>query len=523
MSEKKQEVYEPTNIAGKLAKIFIDHQLTLLLSIFILAMGYLTLQISPREANPQIVVAGGAIIIPYPGVKASEIQKVIVEPLQRRLKEVEGVENIFGIAQNDFAILNIQFYLGEDRDEANFRLYNSLMRNMDALPKGIMQPIVKTMDIDTDISIASIAFYPKDSSVSMTEIHKTVSKIQTKINRIDSVALTNLIGERKEQYNIEVDLQKLTGFHISFGQIVKSIEGLMVRTPDITGRTKDNQIIVFGVDKAIQNVQDIQNIQIASYAGSAIYLKDVANVTKGYDIQNMKSATITFKENGLENEVPQTTLSISKKRGSNVVEVNKAIFELVESLKSELDKANIGYIITRDDGYTADNSVNNLISNIIISVIIIGILLFLTLSYKEAFVVMITVPMIFSLTLFSGLMLGQSINQISLFSLLVSLGLVVDSAIIVVENIHRHFKDHDAGSKTTKEIAIAATNEIGNPTNLATLAIMMTFLTMFLVQGTVGQYIRPIAIFAPIAMFSSLLVAYIFTPYFVNKLIKKKD
>ena len=162
MSEKKQEVYEPTNIAGKLAKIFIDHQLTLLLSVFILAMGYLTLQISPREANPQIVDAGGAIIVPYPGVKASEIQKVIVERLQRRLREVEGVENIFGIAQDNFAILNVQFFLGEERDEANFRLYNSLMRNMDALPKGIMQPIVKTMDIDTDISIASIAFYPKN-------------------------------------------------------------------------------------------------------------------------------------------------------------------------------------------------------------------------------------------------------------------------------------------------------------------------------------------------------------------------
>lgn len=510
------------NIAGRLARIFIDHPLTLMLSIFILAMGYVTLQISPREANPQIVVAGGAVIVPYPGVKASEIQKVIVEPLERRLREIEGVENIFGIAQDNFAILNVQFYLGEDRDEADFRLYNSVIRNMNALPKGIMQPIIKTMDIDTDISVASIAFYPKDSSVSMIDIYKTVSKIQTKVNRLDNVALTDLIGERKEQYNVEVDLQRLTGFNISFGQIVKAIEGLMVRTPDMTGRTQDHTLIVFGVDKAIRNASDIGDIQIASYGGSAVYLKDVATVSKGHDIQNMKSATLTYKENGLENEIPQTTLSISKKRGSNVVEVNKAIFELIESLKPELDKAKIGYIITRDDGYTADTLVNNLISNIIISVIIIGILLFFALSYKEAFVVMLTVPMIISLTLFTGLMFGQSINQISLLSFLVSLGLVVDSAIIVVENIHRHFKDHDAGTKTIDEIAIEATNEIGNPTNLATLAIMITFLTMFLVGGTVGQYIRPIAIFAPVAMFSSLLIAYIFTPYFVKMILRKK-
>jgi len=217
MNEKKQEELESSNIAGRLAKIFIDHPLTLMLGLLILVMGYVTLQISPREANPQIVVAGGAIIVPYPGVKASEIQKVIIEPMQRRLREVEGVENIFGIAQDDFAILNVQFYLGEERDQANFKLYNSVMRNIDALPKGIMLPIVKTMDIDTDIAVSSIAFYPKNDAVSMTELYKTVSKIQNKINRVDNVAITDLIGERKEQYNIEVDIQKLSGFHISFG------------------------------------------------------------------------------------------------------------------------------------------------------------------------------------------------------------------------------------------------------------------------------------------------------------------
>ena len=237
----------------------------------------------------------------------------------------------------------------------------------------------------------------------------------------------------------------------------------------------------------------------------------------------MKSATLTYAQNGLGNEIPQTTISITKKRGANVVDVNEAIFSLMDSLKSDLDKSKIGFIITRDDGYTANHSVNELVTHIVISVIIIGILLIITLGYKEAFIVTLTVPMIISLTLFAGYMLGQSINKISLFALLLSLGLLVDSAIIVIENIHRHFHDHDAGNKTVKEIAVAATNEVGNPTNLATIAIIMTFLTMFLVGGTVGQYIRPIAIFAPLAMFFSLIVAYIFTPYFVNKIMNKDD
>jgi len=511
------------NIAGKLAASFIEHPLTLMLSVLILAMGYITLQVSPREANPQIVVAGGAVIVPYPGVKASEIQKVIVEPLQRRLQEVEGVEDIYGIAQDNVAILNVKFFLGEERDKANFRLYNSVLRNVDVLPKGIMQPIVKTMDIDTDIAIASIAFYPKDSSISMTELYKRVSKIQTKINRIENVAITDLIGERKEQYNIEVNLHKLTAYHLSLGQVLKAVEGLTSRTPDITGRTKDNKLVIFGVNKAIRSTNDIKSLIITAYGGSPIYIRDIATVSRADEIQNMKSATLVYAQNGLDNEVPQTTISITKKRGANVVEVNEAIFTFMNSIKAELDRDKIGFIVTRDDGYTANHSVNELVMHIVISVIIIGILLIVTLGYKEAFIVTLTVPMIISLTLFAGYMLGQSINKISLFSLLLSLGLLVDSAIIVIENIHRHFHDHDAGNKTVKEIAIAATNEVGNPTNLATIAIIMTFLTMFLVGGTVGQYIRPIAIYAPLAMFFSLIVAYIFTPYFVNKIMNKDD
>lgn len=511
------------NIAGKLAATFIEHPLTLTLSLLIIALGYVTLQISPREANPQIAVAGGTVIVPYPGVKASEIQKAIVEPLERRLREVEGVEDVYGVAQDNLAVLNVKFFLGQESDKANFRLYNSVLRNMGVLPKEIAPLIVKTMDIDTDIAIASIAFYSKDPSVSMTELYKKVSKIQTKINRIENVAITDLIGERKEQYNVEVDLHKLTAYHLSLGQISKAIEGLTARTPDIAGRTKDNKIVVFGVEKAIRSVDDVKRLIVAIYGDSPIYLEDVAEVSKSDDVQNMKSATLTYAGNGLGNETPQTTISITKKRGSNVVEVNKAIFALMDSLKLQLEKDKIGFVVTRDDGYTANHSVNELVTHILISVTIIGLLLVVALGYKEALIVTLTVPMILSLTLFIAFALGQSVNRVSLFAILVSLGILVDSAIIVIENIHRRFHDHDSGDKTLKEIVIAATNEVGNPTNLATMAIIMTFLTLFLVGGTVGQYVKPIAIYAPLAMFASLIVAYAFTPYFVNKLMSKDD
>ncbi len=523
MSAKKQAELEPSNIAGRLAKIFIDHPLTLMLGLFILAMGYVSLEISPREANPQIVVAGGAVIVPYPGTKASEIYNVIVKPLERRLREIPGVENIYAIAQDNVAIFSVQFYLGEDLDQSNLRLYNSVMRNLDAFPKGIMQPIVKTMDIDSDIAISSIAFYPKKESVAMDKLYKEVIDAQQQINQIDNVALTTVLGERKEQYNILVDLQRLSGFNISLGQIVKSVEGISMKIPDIKGKTQSNKLVVFGIEKAIKNVHDIENIQIASYGGSSIYIKDIAKVEKGFDIENFKSATIISSKNGIENQTRQITLAVSKRKGTNVVNITTDIADLMEELKPKLDALDIGYIITRDDGYTANHSVNELVSHIVISVIIIGLLLLFALGYKEAFIVTLTVPMIISITLLAGLILGQTINKMSLFALLLSLGILVDAAIIVIENIHRHFHDHEAKDKTVKQIAIEATNEVGNPTNIATIAIIITFLSLFLVGGTIGQYIRPIAIFTPIALFSSLVVAYIFTPYLVNKLMTKED
>ena len=511
------------NIAGKMAEAFINHPLTFILSLLIIAIGYFTLQISPREANPQIVVSGGVVIVAYPGVKAAAIQKLIVEPLQRRLQEVDGVEDIYGIAKDNIAILNVKFFLGENKEQANFRLYNSVFRNLDVLPKGCLLPIVKTMDIDTDIAIASIAFYPKEPSLSLRVLHKEVAKIQTKINRIKNVAITKLIGVHNTQYNIKVDLHKLSGYHISLIQVIQAVESLSAKTSDIAGKSTSNKIVFFGVEKAIENVQDIQNLIVSTYGGAPVYIKDIAIVTKGEDIQNKKRASISFVENGSENELEQITLSISKKKGANVVDVTSDVFTLMEQIRGELEKKKIGFIITRDDGYTADHSVNELVEHIVISILIIAVLLVFTLGVKEAIIVTLTVPMIISVTLFSGYILGQSINKISLFALLLSLGLLVDSAIIVIENIHRHSHNHDARQKTLKEIAVTATNEVGNPTNLATIAIVITFLTMFLVSGTVGQYIRPIAIYAPIAMVSSLFVAYVFTPYFVKMFMGKGE
>lgn len=512
---------ENENIAGKLARIFINHPLTLIFAFLILSLGYLALEFTPREENPQIKVSGGAVIVALPGAKADEILKVIIEPLEKKIKEIKGVEHIFSYAKESLGIVQVQYYIGEDKEKSNLKLYDQVMRNMDLLPKGALTPIIKTMDIDTDIPIATIAFYAKNKQISQSDLYKKVNKIAREINKQKNVALVDLKGEKKEQYNILVDINKLSSYNLSLAQVMSSIQGLSYETPDIKGRTSANELIMFGIKSAIEDEEDLKNILIASNSRSPIYLRNISRVTKSYDIQNTKEAFLYTKdeEGNKIQGIQQLTLSISKLKGANSVLINENIFSYIDSIKKELLEENIAYVITRDDGYTANNAVNSLIINLLISILIIFVLIKFSLGLKEAFIISIMVPMILSLTLFTGFLLGETINRITLFALLVSLGMLVDATIIVIENIHRHKKDKKSSSKSLEQISIEATNEVGNPTNIATIAIILTFLPMFFVQGMMGQFMHPLPVFVPIALLMSLFVAYIFTPYLIKKFL----
>jgi multidrug efflux pump subunit AcrB len=511
------------NIAGKLAKTFVNHPLTFLLGMFILLLGYLSLQLTPREENPQIKVSGGAIIVPLPGADAKEIQKIIIEPLEKKLREVSGIENIFSYAKNNVGIVQVQYYLGEDKIKSDQKLYDIISKNIDGLPTNAMMPIIKTMDIDTDIPIATIAFYSKSKKISSTDLFQKVDKISYNISNIENVAKIDLKGEKKQQFNILVSLRKLKRYKMTLGQVAQAIKGITFQLPDIKGTIKNNSFTVIELDHGIRSVKDIKNILIDSYNARPVYLKDIAKVTLGANIQDKKEnilySKLHYKDESAHNSL---TLTISKLKGANTVVINQEIFNYLDTIKDDLEKSNIGYVITRDDGFTANHAVNELMYHLLISILIIAVLLIVALGFKEALIVSLTVPMILSLTLFVGFLLDETINRITLFALLLSLGLLVDAAIIVIENIHRHMHSPESKDKTIEEISIEATNEIGNPTNVATIAIIMTFVPMFFVGGMMGQFMHPLPVFVPIALFMSLVVAYIFTPYLVNKLLKKK-
>ena len=523
--ENKKE-YQSVNIAGKLAKGFLYSPLTVVLGTFMLIMGYLALSIMPREEDPQIAISGGAIVVAMPGATPKEIENIIVKPLERKLREVRGIENIYGMAMDNVGIVNVMYHIGENREDSNLKLYDKVMQNMDSMPKGVMQPLIKPFDIDIDIPIISVAFYPKvNNSVDDVKLFELVREVQQKINAVNAVAKTTLKGARKAQFNIEVDMGKLSAYHLSLGQIMQAVQSVAVDVPDVKGKTKDNQLVIFGVKNAIEDVEDVGEVIVAQYMESPIYLRDVAKVTKGLDIQNFQTAKIVLREDSsssvMSEERNQITMTVAKLAGTNAVFVAEDVVDILKSYEKEFEKMGVGYLITRNYGERANEAVNELMSHLIITIVIIALMLIFALGWKESLIVTFTVPAILAVTLFTAWMTGQTMNRITLFALLLSLGLLVDAAIIVIENIHRHLHSHGAEDKEMDELLIEATDEIGAPTNVATLAIILTMVPMAFVGGMMGSFMKPIPYNVPVALIASLFVAYIFTPYLSLKLLKK--
>ncbi len=525
--------YKPKDIAGKLALDFLKNPLTSVLGISLLLLGFISLQVMPREEDPQIAISGGAVIAPMPGATPREIENVIVNPLERKLREIKGIDHIYGIAMHDVGIVNVVYKIGERREDANLKLYDKVMQNMDHLPKGVMQPLVKPFDIDIDIPILTFAFYPLEGQKADYEkLFPIARRLQQRINAVHNVAKTTLVGAHKPQFNVEVDLGKLTAYNLSMGQIMKAIQSIAVNVPNVKGRTQDKKLLIFGVKNAIDTVDDVKNIIVAEYMGSPIYLRDVARVQRGIDFQNFKTAYVGFKKAKTPEEAAkeklspikqQITLTVSKLGGTNAVFVANDVLKVMKEYRDQLHKYGFGYIVTRNYGKRANDAVNELVDHLLITIAIIAVMLVFALGFKEAIIVTLTVPAILAVTLFIAWISGQTINRITLFAFLLALGLLVDAAIIVIENIHRHLHAHDVEERSMEEILVEATDEIGAPTNVATLAIIMTMIPMLFVGGMMGSFMKPIPLNVPVALVASLVVAYIFTPYLSLKLLKKPE
>jgi len=528
------EIYKIKNIAGHLAKGFLNNPLTPVIAIALLLLGYISLEIMPREEDPQIEVSGGSVIVVIPGATPQEITNVVIKPLERKIREIKGIENVFGTAMNNVGMVNVQYFIGEDRESSNLKLYDKVMQNMDELPAETMMPMVKPFDIDIDIPILTVAFYKlADTQNDTNKFYKTIREIQQNINALDNVSKTTLKGAKRPQFNVLIDLHKLSAYHISLGQVAAAVKSISSNAPEIDNITSTGKLIVFSVKNAIDDVDDLNELIIAQYMGSTIYLKDIARVDYSYDIQNHKSASITYQldsnQSGEEHNTSevefrdagdQVTMTVAKLKGTNAVHIAEKVIAELQKEKASLNAQGMGFIITRNYGDRANEAVNELVHHLLITIFIIALILIPFLGWRESMVVTIAVPMILATTLFVALMTDQTINRITLFAFLLSLGLIVDDAIVVIENIHRRLHLESSKEQEFDEIIIEATDEIGPATNIATIAIMLTMIPMGFVGGMMGQFMKPIPLNVPVALAVSLFVAYVFAPYLARRFIK---
>jgi multidrug efflux pump subunit AcrB len=528
-NDTKKEPYVVKDIAGKLGQGFLRNPLTAVLGFVILALGWIALTTMPREEDPQIAISGGGVIVAMPGASPLEIENIISKPLEKKLREVQGIEHVYSMSMDNVGIVNVMYFIGENREDSNLKLYDKIMQNMDQMPKGVMEPLIKPFDIDIDVPIITLALYQTENSkLSLVEFNEELRDLRHKINSIENVAKTTLHGSHREQFNVEVDMGKLSAYHLSMGQIMMAVKQLAVNVPDVKGRTKDNKLVIFGVSNAITNIEDIRNVMVANYRGSPIYLRDVAQVEQGIDKQNFQDVELIFrpdndKSKAFTSNIPQVTLSVSKLAGKNAVFVAEDVIKMIENQEARFEELGIRYIVTRNYGERANHAVDELMHHLVITIIIIAVMLVFALGWRESLIVTFSVPAILAITLFIAYLTGQTMNRITLFAFLLSLGLLVDAAIIVIENIHRHLHSPGVEDREMGELLVEATDEVGGPTNVATLAIIMTMVPMAFVGGMMGSFMKPIPYNVPVALFASLVVAYIFTPYLSLKLLKKPE
>jgi len=498
------------NIAGKLAKGFIHSKITLMMMIAVTLAGTLAYVVTPREYNPQIVVPAANIIVPKGGATPSEVQNMVVKPLETIMGALPGVKHTFGYASNDFGVVTVQFDVGENQVDSLVKLYNQLMQNMDKMPSDTQQPMIKPINVD-DVPIMTLAI--TSDTLSGYDLRDVSTKLIESVRNIPGVSFTDVIGGQRRAVNVWLDAQKIALTGMTLEQISKMLKGSNVSLP-VGSLVNDNKSSKVRVNGFLGNAEEVGEIIIGIEKGRPIYLKDIAEIEDG-PMEVDQDRRMGYGQTNArfpKGERAAVTISIAKKPGTNAVTVADNVLTKIEELKRSVLPANVDVVVTRNDGEKANAAVNLLMEHLVIAVASVIVILVLFLGWREAGIVTLTVPLILFVVLFIGYLSGQTINRITLFALILSLGLLVDAAIVVIENIHRHIHD-GFDPENFDALMVKATNEIGNPTNVATFAVILAFIPMMFVTGMMGPFMAPIPFNVPIAMIASLLIAYILVPY----------
>jgi multidrug efflux pump subunit AcrB len=511
-------------LSGRIAKAFQDTEITPLLALIGLLLGLFAIMVTPREEEPQIDVTFANIFIAYPGASAGEVERLISIPAEQIISEIAGLEHVYSVSKPGLSILTAQFEVGEDSTSAIVRLYNKIYSNSDWLPTqlGVAQPIIKPKGID-DVPIVSLTLWTTDPQRGAHELQKVAHAVEAELKRVPGTRDIYTIGGHDNVVRIQLDPQKLAGYHIDIEQLRQALlaanssaeAGIMVQADQETSV----QAGVF-----LTTIEEISSLVIGIENNTPVYLRDVASVSLGSD-QPERYAWIgtgpSAEHKGItaQGEFPAVTLAIAKQPGQNAVDIADAVIAKFNELKGIVVPEGIQVTVTRNYGKTADDKAQTLIKKLVFVTLAVVLLVLFSLGWREAIIVGTAVIITLMLMLFASWAWGFTLNRVSLFALIFSIGILVDDAIVVVENIHRHQK---IGGKSLKESIPLAVDEVGGPTILATFAVIAALLPMAFVTGLMGPYMSPIPINASIGMLLSLLVAYILTPWMVLKMMANR-
>ncbi|KPL28303.1 MAG: hypothetical protein AMJ72_04195 [Acidithiobacillales bacterium SM1_46] len=516
-SKQRTSPDSPLNLAGRVAAYFVDSKLTVLIMLFAFLAGLFAFLVTPREENPKIVVPAANVMISKPGASPTEIEQLIVKPLEAILQGMAGIDHTYGIAMDSLGVVTVQFKVGQDKEDSLVKLYNQIMSNIDRMPAGTQQPLVKPVDVD-DVPILTISLSCRERDP--CTLRRIASDVLEHLRRVEDTSFTFLHGGEPRRINVYLDLERMHRYNVTLADIRRVVEATNVDIPS-GGFISDNRMATVQAGGALKTAGDVASLVVALAAHRPVYLKDVARVIDGYGeperVHRIGYGPAFDGKRPPDFEVPAVTIAIAKRAGSNAVTVADNVLAELKSVRASVIPAGIDVNVTRNDGAKANDAVNTLMEHLAIAIATVVALLVLFLGWRAASIVTVTIPLILFITLSVGLIAGQSINRITLFALILSLGLLVDDSIVVIENIFRHYARN--GIDRLKH-AVLAVNEIGKPTNLATFTVILAFLPMLWVTGMMGPYMAPIPFNVPIAMLTSLAIAYTVAPWAAYRFLK---
>jgi multidrug efflux pump subunit AcrB len=504
-------------IAGRIAAAFIDSKLTPLVVIAAVLLGAAAIVMLPREEEPQIKVPMIDVMVTMPGSNAKEVEERATRPMEKLLWEVPGVEYIYSTSRDSESLLIVRFKVGEDPQDSLVKLTEKLRSNFDRIPPGVSWPLIKPKSID-DVPILGLTFHSKRYDHLM--LRRLAAQVEESIKQVPLVAETTLIGGARKAVRVILDPARLASRSLSPSGIVPMLQQSN-RQSRAGGITTANREVLVETGAFLKSAEDVGNVVVGVFGARPVYLREVAEIRDGSE---ETSQYVLFGSRIPEGdarpdrslsqvEEPDVTLSIAKRPGANAIAVAGEVLRKVDLLKGKLIPADVSVAVTRNYGETAAEKSNELLLHMGIAVFGVSLLIWLTLGWRESGIVAVAIPATLALTLLVFYLHGFTLNRITLFALIFSIGILVDDAIVVVENIVRHFHLPANKGRNWSVIAVEAVNEVGNPTILATFAVIAAVLPMAFVGGLMGPYMRPIPIGASAAMFWSLLIAFIVTPW----------